>query len=212
MVAAAHQGRAISGSPRRPGDRRSLSAGGPEQGFCWFGHPRSARSGFVSCILWRRRSATRAIISSFSAKPARNRVSPARTSVATTTSPDFSDGSSPPATPNEMTPLKVEESSVASNARNCCGSLELQMTIMPGPAAMRASCTNPVTIKTGRGSFELRSTELSTVAAAPASQVTSRPLPPCCWCFSNFGTAPAPRAERTSSSHDTANKTPSESL
>ena len=63
------------------------------------------------------------------------------TSVATTTSPDFSDGSSPPATPNEMTPLKVVESSVASSARNCCGSLELQMTIMPGPAAMRASCT-----------------------------------------------------------------------
>ena len=54
---------------------------------------------------------------------------------------------------SEMTPLKVVESSVASSARNCCGSLELQMTIMPGPAAMRASCTNPVTIKTGRGSF-----------------------------------------------------------
>ncbi len=48
-----------------------------------------------------------AIIASFSARPARKRASPARTSVATTTSPDFSDGSSPPATPNEMTPLKV---------------------------------------------------------------------------------------------------------
>ena len=69
-----------------------------------------------------------------------------------------------------MTPLKVEESSVASSARNCCGSLELQMTIMPGPAAMRASCTNPVTIKTGRGSIELRSTELSTSRGGPRPQ------------------------------------------
>ena len=61
------------------------------------------------------------------------------TSVATTTSPDFSDGSSPPATPKLMTPRNVEGSSVASSARSCCGSLLLQMTIMPGPAAMRAS-------------------------------------------------------------------------
>ena len=103
----------------------------------------------------RRFSAALAIISSFNASPARKRVSPDRTSVATTTSPDFNDGSSPPATPNEITPLNVDESSVASSARNCCGSLLLHMTIMPGPAAMRASCTKPVTIKTGRGSIEL---------------------------------------------------------
>ena len=158
----------------------------------------------------RRRSAALAIISSLSARPARKRVSPDSTSVATTTSPDFNDGSSPPATPNEITPLNVDESSVASSARNCCGSLLLQITIMPGPAAMRASCTKPVTIKTGRGSIELSPIELSTNAAAPAPKVTSRPLPPCCWCFSNSDTAPAPRAERTSSSHDNANKTPAE--
>ena len=63
------------------------------------------------------------------------------TSVATTMSPDFSVGSSPPATPKLITPLNVEGSSVASSARNCRGSLLLQITIMPGPAAIRASCT-----------------------------------------------------------------------
>ena len=73
----------------------------------------------------------------------------------------FSDGSRPPATPKLMTPRNVEGSSVASSARSCCGSLELQMTIMPGPAAMRASCTKPVTIKTGRGSIGLMSIELT---------------------------------------------------
>ena len=159
----------------------------------------------------RRFRAALAIISSFRAEAARNRVSPARTSVATTTSPDFSVGSSPPATPNEMTPLNEVESSVASSARSCCGSLELQMTIMPGPAAMRASCTNPVTIKTGRGSIEPPSIASPTVAAAPAPKITSRPLPPCCWYFSNSDTAPSPRAERTSSNHDNASKIPAES-
>ena len=153
----------------------------------------------------RRFSAALAIISSFRADAARKRVSPDITSVATTTSPDLSDGSSPPATPNEITPRKVVGSSVASNARSCCGSLELQITIMPGPAAIRASCTNPVTINTGRGSILL-----STVSAAPASTITSRPLPPCYWCFSDSDTAPAPRAERTSSSHDIASKIPAE--
>ena len=80
--------------------------------------------------------------------------------------PDFSDGSSPPATPKLITPRNVDGSSVASSARNCCGSLLLQMTVMPGPAAMRASCTSPVTIKTGRGSIEIALNRLSTVAAA----------------------------------------------
>jgi hypothetical protein len=56
----------------------------------------------------RRPSAMLAISSSFSARPASQRVSPAMTSVATTTSPDFSDGSSPPATPKLMTPLNVD--------------------------------------------------------------------------------------------------------
>ena len=95
----------------------------------------------------------------------------------TTMSPDFNDGSSPPATPNEITPLNVDESRVASSARNCCGSLLLQMTIMPGPAAIRASCTKPVTIKTGRGPIASGSNEF-TVAAVPAPKVTSRPLLP----------------------------------
>ena len=56
----------------------------------------------------RRPSATLAISSSFSARPASQRVSPASTSVATTTSPDFSAGSSPPATPKLMTPRIVD--------------------------------------------------------------------------------------------------------
>ena len=158
----------------------------------------------------RRLSAMLAIISSFSEVPASQRVSPAVTSVATTTSPDFSAGSSPPATPKLMTPRNVDESSVASRSRNCLGSLLLQMTIMPGPAAMRASCCRPVTIKTGRGSIACSPIELPTNAAAPAVKVTSRPLPPCCWCSSNFGTAPAPRAGRTLSSHGIANKTRAE--
>ncbi len=111
-------------------------------------HAAAARVGL------QRFSVALAIISSFSAMSARNLVSPAMTSVATTTSPVFSDGSRPPATPKEITPRKVDESSVESRARKLLGSLELQMTIMPGPAAMRASCTNPVTIKTGRGSIE----------------------------------------------------------
>ena len=64
-------------------------------------------------------------------------------------------GSSPPATPKLMTPLIVVGSNTVSRARNCCGSLLLQMTVMPGPAAMRASCTRPVTINTGRGSIRL---------------------------------------------------------
>ena len=50
-------------------------------------------------------------------------------------------GSSPPATPKLMTPRIVDGSNTVSSARNCCGSLLLQMTVMPGPAAMRASCT-----------------------------------------------------------------------
>jgi len=154
----------------------------------------------------RRRNAMLAISSSLSDRPASQRASPARTSVATTTSPDFSAGSSPPATPKLMTPLKVDESSVARSARNCRGSLELQMTNMPGPAAIRASCTRPVTISTGRGS-----TNLSAVTPSPAPKFTFRPLPPCCLCFSNFDTAPAPRAERIWSSHDNANKIPAES-
>src|SRR5207237_1160014 len=52
----------------------------------------------------RRRNAMLAISSSLSDRPASQRASPARTSVATTTSPDFSAGSSPPATPKLMTP------------------------------------------------------------------------------------------------------------
>ncbi len=152
-------------------------------------------------------SATLAISSSLSARPASQRVSPASTSVATTTSPDFSVGSSPPATPKLMTPLIVDGSNTVSSARNCCGSLLLQMTVMPGPAAMRASCTRPVTISTGRGSIGLPAN-----ASFPAPKFTFRPLPPCCWCSSSSDTAPTPRAERTSNSHDNADKTPEESL
>jgi hypothetical protein len=91
-----------------------------------------------------------------SEEPASQRVSPAVTSVAMTTSPDSRAGSSPPATPKLITPLNVEESMVASKARNCSGLLPLQITIRPEPAAIRASCTKPVTIKTGRcGDFLL---------------------------------------------------------
>jgi hypothetical protein len=61
-----------------------------------------------------------------------------------------------------MTPLNVVESSVARSERNWLGSLLLQTTIMPGPAAMRASCAKPVMIKTGRGSIRL-----STVTVPP---------------------------------------------
>ena len=83
-------------------------------------------------------------------------MSPASTSVATTTSPDFSDGSRPPATPKLMTPRNVEGSKRRQQRAQLLRiATELQMTIMPGPAAMRASCTKPVTIKTGRGSIEL---------------------------------------------------------
>ena len=67
----------------------------------------------------RRPSATLAIISSFSGRPASQRVSPASTSVATTTSPDFRDGSRPPATPKLMTPRIVVGSNTVSRARNC---------------------------------------------------------------------------------------------
>src|SRR5260221_2351034 len=152
-------------------------------------------------------NATLAISSSFSAKPASQRASPASTSVATTTSPDFNVGSSPPATPKLITPLIVDGSKTVSSARNCCGSLLLQMTVMPGPAAMQVSCTIPVTINTGRGSIGLPAD-----ASSPAPKFTFRPLPPCCWCSSNSDTAPTPRAERTSDTHDSADKTPEESL
>src|ERR1700759_4198646 len=80
------------------------------------------------------------------------------------------------------------------------------MTAMPGPAAMRASCTRPVTIKIGRGST------LPAAASSPAPNFTSRPLPPCCWCFSDFDTAPAPKAERTLDIHDSVGKTHEETL
>ena len=62
-------------------------------------------------------------------------------------------------------------SNTVKSARNCCGSLLLQMTVMPGPAAMRASCTRPVTINTGRGSFELRLPELPTDRGGPRPQI-----------------------------------------
>jgi hypothetical protein len=42
-----------------------------------------------------------------------------------------------------MTPLNVVESSVASSARNWLGSLLLQITIMPGPAACGPPAPNP---------------------------------------------------------------------
>ena len=61
-------------------------------------------------------------------------------------------------------PDRRRDRTPSSSARNCCGSLLLQMTVMPGPAAMRASCTRPVTINTGRGSIEL-----------PADCVSPRP-------------------------------------
>src|ERR1700742_2766178 len=80
------------------------------------------------------------------------------------------------------------------------------MTAIPGPAAMRASCSRPVTIKIGRGST------LPPVAPSLAPNLTSRPLPPCCWCFSDFDTAPAPKAERTLDSHDSVGKTREETL
>ena len=115
-------------------------------------------------------------------------------------------GSSPPATPKLMTPLIVVGSNTVRSARNCCGSLLLQMTVMPGPAAMRASCTRPVTISTGRGSIRLPAD-----APFPAPNLTSRPLPPCCWSSSDSDTAPTPRAERTSNIHDSADKIPEES-
>src|SRR5581483_7076120 len=137
-------------------------------------------------------------------RPASQRVSPAMTSVATTTSPVFREGSSPPATPNEITPRIEVGSSVVSSARNWLGSLDEQITAMPGPAAMRASCTRPVTIKIGRGST------LPPVEPSLAPNLTSRPLPPCCWCVSDFDTAPAPKAERTLDSHDSVGKTPVE--
>ena len=60
---------------------------------------------------------------------------------------------------------------------------------------------------TGRGSIGL-----PTDASSPAPKITSRPLPPCCWCSANSGTAPTPRAGRTSDTHDSADKTPEESL
>ena len=91
----------------------------------------------------RRFSATLAICPSFSGRPASQRVSPDSTSVATTISPDFKAGSSPPATPKLTTPLNEAGSSVARSDRNCWGSLLLQITAMPGPAAIRASCTKP---------------------------------------------------------------------
>src|SRR6202158_896749 len=150
---------------------------------------------------------TLAISSSLSSKPATQRLAPATTSVATTTSPDFNVGSSPPATPKLITPLIVNGSKTVRSARNCCGLLLLQITVMPGPAAMRASCTRPVTISTGRGSIGLPAD-----ASSPAPKFTFRPLPPCCWCSSDSDTAPTPRAERTLDIHDSADKTPEESL
>src|SRR3981189_3278246 len=152
-------------------------------------------------------SATLAIICSFSGRPASHRVSPASTSVATTTSPDFNVGSRPPATPKLITPRIVDGSNTVKSARNCCGSLLLQITVIPGPAAMRASCTRPVTINTGRGSIRL-----PTDGYSPAPKFTFRPLPPCCSCSLGSDSAPSPTPERTSSTHDSADKTPEESL
>src|SRR5690349_11736699 len=153
----------------------------------------------------RRPSAMLAIWPSVSGSPASQRASPAMTSVATTTSPVFREGSSPPATPNEITPRTEVGSSVVRSARNWLGSLDEQITAMPGPAAMRASCTRPVTIKIGRGS-------ILPPAESYAPNFTSRPLPPCCWYSSDCDTAPAPKAERTLDSHDSVGKTPEESL
>src|SRR6202043_2132653 len=123
------------------------------------------------------------------------------------TSPDLNVGSSPPATTKLITPLIVDGPKTVKRARNCCGSLLLRTTARPGPAAIRASCTRPVTISTGRGSIGL-----PTASPCPAPSFTFRPLPPCYWCSSDSDTAPTPRAERTSDSHDSVDKTPEESL
>src|ERR1700675_413235 len=45
----------------------------------------------------------------------------------------------------------------------------------------------------------------------PVPNFTFRPLPPLSWCSSGSDTAPTPRAERTSDSHDSVDKTPEES-
>src|SRR6202000_1692553 len=50
------------------------------------------------------------------------------------------------------------------------------------------------------------------VAPSLAPNLTSRPLPPCCWCFSDFDTAPAPKAERTLGNHDSVGETREETL
>ena len=107
------------GFPCRRRQRRSPSAARP----CRPGRHHLLDAGQPAPDDRRRSSAALAISSSFSARPASQRASPAMTSVATTTSPDFSDGSSPPATPKVMTPRMVDGSNVASSARNCCGSL-----------------------------------------------------------------------------------------
>ncbi|MGY3460263.1 hypothetical protein ACVWW5_005713 [Bradyrhizobium sp. LM3.4] len=87
----------------------------------------------------RRPDVRRSMRSSPSDSPAAQRVSPASTSVASTTSPERSVGSRPPATPKEITPRIVSGSSTVSSARNWVGLLDEQMTAIPGPAAMRAS-------------------------------------------------------------------------
>ncbi len=143
-----------------------------------------------------------AISSSLRTSDADQRLLPATTSVATTTAPDLRSGSRPPATPKLMTPRMVAGSKSASRLRSWTGSLELQMTVMPGPAAIFASWTSPVTINTGRGSVVSPAVEMP-----PSPKITSQPLRSCCWCSSNSGTAPTPRAGRISSSHDNADKT-----
>ncbi len=130
----------------------------------------------------RRFSAALAIISSFSADAARNRVSPDITSVATTTSPDLSDGSSPPATPNEITPRNVVGSSVASSARSCCGSLGAADHDHAGTrrdaGLLHQSSHNQYRPRINSTVHGLR--------RPPPPTITSRPLPPCYWCFSRF--------------------------
>src|SRR5215469_9991423 len=80
------------------------------------------------------------------------------------------------------------------------------MTAIPGPAAMRASWTRPVTIKIGRGST------LPPAAPSLAPNLTSRPLPPCCCCLLDYDNAPEPKVERTLDSHDSVGKTPEGTL
>src|SRR5438552_5956791 len=92
-------------------------------------------------------------------------------------------------------------SNTRSRPRSWRGSLELQITVIPGPAAMRASCGSPVTIRIG----------LSPAAPPPAPIITFPPLQPYYSWLASSDISPAPTVERISDTHGSVSRIRGES-